>query len=89
MLDAALTLNQLTCNGVLEGIRICRKGFPNRMLHMDFKQRYVILAADAGKTSDDMKIVADNILDALVKDGSMDKEMFRVGHTKVSEQRSS
>jgi myosin heavy chain 6/7 len=42
-IDAALVLNQLTCNGVLEGIRICRKGFPNRMQHRDFKQRYAIL----------------------------------------------
>ena len=37
-------MHQLHCNGVLEGIRICRKGFPNRILYSDFKQRYFILA---------------------------------------------
>ena len=40
-IDAALVLHRLRCNGVLEGIRICRKGFPNRMLYSEFKQRYV------------------------------------------------
>jgi len=55
VIDAALVMHQLTCNGVLEGIRICRKGFPNRMVYGDFQQRYGILnplgvkAARAGK----------------------------------------
>uniref|UniRef100_A0A1A9X0Q5 Myosin motor domain-containing protein n=1 Tax=Glossina brevipalpis TaxID=37001 RepID=A0A1A9X0Q5_9MUSC len=44
VVDAHLVMHQLTCNGVLEGIRICRKGFPNRMVYADFKQRYMILA---------------------------------------------
>uniref|UniRef100_A0A3B4AC58 Myosin motor domain-containing protein n=1 Tax=Periophthalmus magnuspinnatus TaxID=409849 RepID=A0A3B4AC58_9GOBI len=37
--DNHLILHQLACNGVLEGIRICRKGFPNRMQYPEFKQR--------------------------------------------------
>ena len=39
VLDATLVMHQLTCNGVLEGIRICRKGFPNRMIYDEFKHR--------------------------------------------------
>lgn len=39
-MDHHLVLHQLRCNGVLEGIRICRKGFPSRILYGDFRQRY-------------------------------------------------
>lgn len=41
VMDPFLVLHQLRCNGVLEGIRICRKGFPNRILYADFRQRWV------------------------------------------------
>ena len=43
VIDSGLVMHQLTCNGVLEGIRICRKGFPNRMIYKDFQSRYGIL----------------------------------------------
>merc|ERR1711874_33531 len=77
--DAALIMHQLTCNGVLEGIRICRKGFPNRMSYPDFKSRYNILAAAAVAKAKNDKAAAASVIDTV----GLEKEKYRLGHTKV------
>merc|ERR1712055_340334 len=77
--DNNLILHQLRCNGVLEGIRICRKGFPNRMLYPEFKQRYMILAAAELKGVVDSKAAAEIILKKI----ELSTELYKIGHTKV------
>ncbi|XP_037083824.1 myosin heavy chain, muscle-like isoform X9 [Pollicipes pollicipes] len=79
VIDSHLVMHQLTCNGVLEGIRICRKGFPNRMVYSDFKHRYKILAAkEMEKEKEDKQSAA-----ACFEKIQLEQEKFRLGHTKV------
>merc|ERR1712226_1665541 len=81
MVEAALVLHQLQCNGVLEGIRICRKGFPNRMIYSEFKQRYTILAPNAVPAGFiDGKDASAKVLAAIP---GFDQDSYRIGHTKV------
>ncbi|XP_011167550.1 myosin heavy chain, muscle isoform X13 [Solenopsis invicta] len=79
VIDSHLVMHQLTCNGVLEGIRICRKGFPNRMVYPDFKLRYKILAPAAVDKAKEPKDAAAAILDST----GLDADQYRLGHTKV------
>ncbi|KAJ1996020.1 class II myosin [Coemansia spiralis] len=79
--DTPLVLDQLRCNGVLEGIRITRQGFPNRIPFPEFRQRYEILAPNTipRQVFVDSKQAASLLLEAF----RMDKGKYRLGHTKV------
>ena len=87
-------MHQLTCNGVLEGIRICMRGFPNRcrptsrlafhghivrMLYPDFKMRYSCLGQAEITSSSDNKTAVWALMDKI----SFDRERYRLGHTLV------
>ncbi|XP_051957261.1 myosin, heavy chain 7B, cardiac muscle, beta a isoform X3 [Xyrauchen texanus] len=81
IMDAFLVLHQLRCNGVLEGIRICRKGFPNRALYVEFKQRYRILNPHA--VPDDKFVDGRKAAEKLLASLDIDHNQYRFGETKV------
>ncbi|CAL8340632.1 unnamed protein product [Lota lota] len=81
LMENFLVIHQLRCNGVLEGIRICRKGFPSRVLYADFKQRYKILNASVipeGQFIDNKK-ASEKLLGSI----DVEKSQYKFGHTKV------
>merc|ERR1719466_743741 len=77
--EPPLIMHQLTCNGVLEGIRICMRGFPNRMLYPDFKMRYACLGQAEISSSSDNKTAVYALMDKI----EFDRERYRLGHTLV------
>ncbi|KAJ8001433.1 hypothetical protein DPEC_G00169450 [Dallia pectoralis] len=81
LMENFLVIHQLRCNGVLEGIRICRKGFPSRILYADFKQRYKVLNASVipeGQFMDNKK-ASEKLLGSI----DVNHEEYKFGHTKV------
>merc|ERR1719427_1500442 len=78
-IDSEMVVAQLRCNGVLEGIRICLKGFPNRLPYPEFKQRYQILAAKKVSRIVDSKKATETIMTAI----ELDLALYKIGHTKI------
>jgi myosin heavy chain 9/10/11/14 len=77
--NAPLVLDQLRCNGVLEGIRIARTGFPNRMSFAEFRQRYELLTSGLPHGFIESRNAAQMILSSL----DLDRNMYQLGRTKV------
>ncbi|KAK4189770.1 putative myosin type-2 heavy chain 2 [Podospora australis] len=77
--NGLLVLDQLRCNGVLEGIRIARTGFPNRLAFAEFRQRYEVLCRDLPKGYLEGQAAARMMLDKF----GLDRSLYRVGLTKV------
>merc|ERR1719357_65342 len=79
-INAILVLDQLRCNGVLEGIRICRQGFPNRIPFQEFRQRYELLTPNViPKGFMDGKKACEKMIEAL----ELDPGLFRIGQSKI------
>merc|ERR1719350_2751347 len=79
-INAPLVLDQLRCNGVLEGIRICRQGFPNRIPFQEFRQRYELLTPNViPKGFMDGKKACENMITAL----ELDRNLYRIGQSKI------
>ncbi|GMT07362.1 hypothetical protein PENTCL1PPCAC_29536, partial [Pristionchus entomophagus] len=79
-INSMLVLEQLRCNGVLEGIRICRQGFPNRVPFQEFRHRYEILTPNViPKGFMDGKEAVKKMIDAL----EIEEKLFRIGQSKI------
>jgi len=79
-ITSPLVLDQLRCNGVLEGIRICRQGFPNRIPFQEFRQRYEILTPGViPKGFMDGKKACEKMIEIL----ELDQNLYRIGQSKI------
>jgi myosin protein heavy chain len=79
-IDVPLVLDQLRCNGVLEGIRIARLGYPNRLPFVEFRQRYEVLTPGIiPRGYMDGRKACLRMVDAL----ELDKSIYRVGTSKI------
>ncbi|KAL3084116.1 hypothetical protein niasHT_033220 [Heterodera trifolii] len=80
VMDGPLVMHQLRCNGVLEGIRICRQGYPNRILFAPFLVRFrILLPSSVPPAVDDPRESVRRLFAAV----GVDSAQFQLGRTKV------
>ncbi|GAA5914151.1 hypothetical protein JCM8208_003920 [Rhodotorula glutinis] len=83
-IDVPLVLDQLRCNGVLEGIRIARLGYPNRLAFADLRRRFELLLplgtlpSSGGAFVDGAEACA-----TILRHAGLDPSTYRLGLTKA------
>lgn len=73
-----LVLHQLKCCGVLEVVRISRTGYPTRMTHQQFAERYGFLLMRSVASQDPLSVSV-----AVLQQLNIAPEMYQVGYTKL------
>ncbi|KAB2032803.1 hypothetical protein ES319_D05G402800v1 [Gossypium barbadense] len=73
-----LVLQQLRCYGIFEVIRISRSGYPTRMTHQAFTERYGFLLSEPIESQDALSISV-----ALLKQFNVLPQMYQIGYTKL------
>ncbi|KAM7277865.1 hypothetical protein ACFE04_004999 [Oxalis oulophora] len=73
-----LVSQQLRCCGILEVVRISRSGYPTRMTHQDFSERYGCLLLDINVPQDPLSMSV-----AILQQFNILPEMYQIGYTKV------
>ncbi|XP_039027607.1 myosin-2-like [Hibiscus syriacus] len=78
MYDEDHVLQQLRCCGVFEVFRISRFGYPARMTHQKFTERYGSLLLETNESQDPLSISF-----AVLKQFNVLPEMYQIGYTKL------
>jgi len=80
--DKRLVLSQLRCNGVLEGIRISRLGYPSRLPFAEFNQRYKILLEKEIGSGQDI-VLERSKTECLAEQLGLNRGDYKVGNTLI------
>ncbi|XVF78057.1 hypothetical protein PTKIN_Ptkin14bG0097700 [Pterospermum kingtungense] len=78
MFEEDLVLEQLRCCGVLEVVRITRSGYPTRLTHQEFAERYGFLLLERNVPQDPLSTSV-----AVLKKFNVLPEMYQIGYTKL------
>ncbi|KAL5197705.1 hypothetical protein ABZP36_001217 [Zizania latifolia] len=78
MFEHDLILHQLKCCGVLEVVRISKAGYPTRMTHQQFAERYGCLLLHSIASQDPLSISV-----SVLQQFNIHPEMYQVGYTKL------